>query len=217
MVNLIIHFKAGQISQHTPALGQVQLCDVRLDEGSVAVVTVVLPVFLHKVFHEINSGDVFGFGQQVAGVAATETHTKHTLPTTFQTGENTKLEVSPDASSQLQDRGTGKRGQHREDLRQLILCQLLSTRVQHHLLDGGTPGVLLPELCHVCADWEVQRWHKFDPARGEYFWEPNQQNFRVLTVDFSTYDKLKHTFKDAWLFYPLYHHWKGTSSIDRMM
>lgn len=69
-----IHSKLGQISEHTPVLGQVQLRDVRLDEGSVAVVTVVLPVLLHKVFHEIHSSNVFGFGQQVASVAAAETH-----------------------------------------------------------------------------------------------------------------------------------------------
>lgn len=69
-----IHSKLGQISEHTPVLGQIQLRDVRLDEGSVAVVTVVLPVLLHKVFHEIHSSNVFGFGQQVASVAAAETH-----------------------------------------------------------------------------------------------------------------------------------------------
>lgn len=60
--------------QHTPVLGQIQFCDVCLEEGSVAVVTIALPVLLHKVFHEIHSSNVFGFGQQVAGVTATETH-----------------------------------------------------------------------------------------------------------------------------------------------
>lgn len=61
--------------QHTqPVLGQIQLCDVCLEEGSVAVVTVALPVLLHKAFHEIHSSNVLGFGQQVAGVTATETH-----------------------------------------------------------------------------------------------------------------------------------------------
>lgn len=66
--------QAVKISEATPVLGQVQLCDVRLDEGSVAVVTVVLPVLLHKVLHEVHSSNVFGFGQQAARVATEQTH-----------------------------------------------------------------------------------------------------------------------------------------------
>lgn len=74
-----IYSKLGQLCEHAPVLGQIQLCDVRLDEGSVAVVTVILPVLLHKVFHEIHSSNMFGFGQQVASVAATEMHGKQVL------------------------------------------------------------------------------------------------------------------------------------------
>lgn len=68
------------------------------------------------------------------------------------------VDISPDASSQLQHGATCQAGQHGEDLRQLVLCQLLGTSVQHHLLHGGTLGVLLPILCHVSADCEAHRW-----------------------------------------------------------
>ena len=63
-----------QISQHTPVLREIQLCDVSLDEGSVAVVTVLLPVFLHKTLHEVHSRHVFRLSQQVFGETTGETH-----------------------------------------------------------------------------------------------------------------------------------------------
>lgn len=68
-----INFKPG-LYLNTPVFGQIQLCDICLDEGRIAVVTVVLPVFLHKVFHEIHSSYVLGFGQQLGGETTTQTH-----------------------------------------------------------------------------------------------------------------------------------------------
>lgn len=58
---------------NTPVLRKIQLCDVCLEERGVAVVTVVLFVLHHKVFHEIHGSHVFGFGQQVAGEATAQT------------------------------------------------------------------------------------------------------------------------------------------------
>lgn len=63
-----------QISQHTPVLREIQLCDVSLDEGSVAVVTVLLPVLLHKTLHEVHGRHVFRLSQQVFGETTGETH-----------------------------------------------------------------------------------------------------------------------------------------------
>lgn len=62
-----------------PVFGDLQLCDVGLNECHVAVVTIVLSVFLHKALHEIHSRHVFGFGQQVAGVATAETRARLSL------------------------------------------------------------------------------------------------------------------------------------------
>lgn len=65
---------SNQIIFDLPVFGDLQLCDVSLNECHVAVVTIVRPVFLHKALHEIHSCHVFGFGQQVAGVATAQTH-----------------------------------------------------------------------------------------------------------------------------------------------
>lgn len=62
-----------QIFKHTPVWGDIQPCDISLDEGDVAVMTIVLPVFLHKAFHEVHSGHMVGLSQQVAGVSAADT------------------------------------------------------------------------------------------------------------------------------------------------
>lgn len=55
-------------------LGDVQLCDVSLDEADVAMVTIVLPVLVHKALHEVHRGHMGCLGQQVAGEAAVEEH-----------------------------------------------------------------------------------------------------------------------------------------------
>lgn len=55
-------------------LGDVQLCDIGLDEADVAMVTIVLPVLLHKALHEVHGGHMGRLGQQVTGVAAVEAH-----------------------------------------------------------------------------------------------------------------------------------------------
>lgn len=60
-------------NSNTPVLGDVQLCDISLDEGSVAMVTIVLPVPLHKAVHEVDSSHMASPGQQVAGVTTVET------------------------------------------------------------------------------------------------------------------------------------------------
>ena len=52
---------------HTPVFGDIQFCDVSLDEGSVAMVTIVQPVPLHEAFHEVYGRHMAGLGQQVAG------------------------------------------------------------------------------------------------------------------------------------------------------
>lgn len=56
---------------------------------------------------------------------------------------------SPDASPQLQDSESIQGRQHGENLGQFMSSQLPGTRVQHHLLHCGIPGVLLPKLCHL--------------------------------------------------------------------
>lgn len=65
---------SNQITCDPPVFGDLQLCDVSLNECHVAVVTIVLSIFLHKALHEIHSHHVLGFGHQVAGVATAETH-----------------------------------------------------------------------------------------------------------------------------------------------
>ena len=50
-----------------PVLGELKFGDVSLEERSVAMVTVVLSVLLHKVLHEVHRRHVLSAGQQVAG------------------------------------------------------------------------------------------------------------------------------------------------------
>lgn len=74
LVPVILYIWGSFCTFDPPVFGDLQLCDVSLNECHVAVVTIVLSVFLHKALHKIHSRHVFGFGQQVAGVATAETH-----------------------------------------------------------------------------------------------------------------------------------------------
>lgn len=62
-----------QICEHTPVWGDIQLCDISLDEGSVAMVTIFLSVPLHKALHEVHGCHMGSLGQQVAGVTTANT------------------------------------------------------------------------------------------------------------------------------------------------
>lgn len=55
-----------------PELGQIQLCYVSLNEGGIAMVTIVLPVLLNKAFHKVHSRHVSSHGQQAAGETTVE-------------------------------------------------------------------------------------------------------------------------------------------------
>lgn len=73
-LSIISLLYSNQIKFDPPVFGDLQLCDVSLNECHVAVVTIVLFVFLHKALHEIHSRHVLGVGQQVVGVATAEIH-----------------------------------------------------------------------------------------------------------------------------------------------
>jgi len=45
-----------------PVCGELKFGDVGLEEGSVAMVTVFLSVFLNEVFHEVNSRHMVSAG-----------------------------------------------------------------------------------------------------------------------------------------------------------
>ena len=64
-------------------MGQIQLCDISLDEGGIVMVTIVLSVLLHKAFHEVHSRHMGSLTQQVGGVAAGKAHQDYIYAATF--------------------------------------------------------------------------------------------------------------------------------------